>query len=207
MTGQPYSARSGDDRRHTNAWLLAGSAQQGLWRVQGEGCERLDAPGAGEQVDYRFLRAIPSSHPRYLAVIRVPDPPPGDSRGKYRLAILCPQPGDCDSTNSWEPHDILWDGSIVADVLVREDVPGVYEWYLADQRGGIWRGNLLGEKNFVYPAITRCRFLVCVAALTWLPGEGLYVLVNRVPLLEDKPTTDGHFYFYGEGPWYRRLWP
>jgi len=39
-------------------WVLAGSTQQGLWRVQGDGCQRLDAEGEGEQLDYRFLRAV-----------------------------------------------------------------------------------------------------------------------------------------------------
>lgn len=190
-------------------WLLAGSTQQGLWQVQGDGCQRLDAPGGGEQLDYRFLRAVPSTHARFLAVVRVPDPPQGDTRGKFRLVIVCPQPGDCDEAGYWktEMESSLWDGSIVEDILVRESSPGIYEWYLADQFGHIWQGDLIGTEKRTYPTISRCRFLSCRSALAWLPEEGLYVLVNRVPLLQDKPTTNGHFYYFAEGMWYRRLWP
>jgi hypothetical protein len=190
-------------------WLLAGSTQQGLWRVQGDGCQRLDASGDGEQVDYRFLWAVPSAHNRYLAVVRVPDPPQGDTRGKFRLVIVCPQPGDCDEAGRWktETESSLWDGSIVEDILVRESSPGMYEWYLADQFGHIWQGDLIGIEKRAYPTITRCRFLSCRSSLAWLPDKGLYVLANRIPLLDDKPTTDGHFYLFGRGPWYRRVWP
>lgn len=187
-------------------WLLAGSAQQGLWRVEADACQRLDAPGEGELMVFYFLRAIPSSYPRYLAVIFMPDPRPGDSLGRYRLTILCPQPSDCAEPGSWQPKDVLWDGGSVDDLLVREYGSGLFEWYLASRQGEIWRGNLRGEKPVPYPRITRCAFQ-CYASLAWLPDGGLYVLVNRIPLLEDKPTTDGHFYLFDEGPWYLRLWP
>lgn len=179
--------------------LLAGSVRQGLWLVEGERCTRVDTPGVDDRWEYYQLAVAGTDQNRYLAVVRDRETSP-----QYQLVVICPLVNDC-VTPPWPLGQSLWKSDSPMVSLTTRVVPGQdVVWAAADQSGHVVQGDLNGITRH-YPRVSRC-LPICAMALSWLAGDDLYLLANPYQILAQR-VTDGHFYTYARGVWYRRIWP
>ncbi|MFZ1752657.1 MAG: toll/interleukin-1 receptor domain-containing protein [Caldilineaceae bacterium] len=179
--------------------LLAGTVRQGLWLIEGARCTRVDAADTGDRWEYDQLAVASESQNRYVAVVR-----DREEEAQFRLVVLCPLTNDCE-TLPWPHSQPLWqDNSPVESLLVRPEPAGQVTWVLADQQGRVVMGDLNGITKR-YPRITRC-LLTCAMGLAWLPDGALYLLADPRSL-RTRQLTEGRFYTYERGDWYRRIWP